>query len=89
MDKKNKIDVFNRVYHLIVTQLGMQDKKLPLQGELIKDFGADSLEVVELIILLEREFSIEISIESAKTVKSIADAQKMVFLLLSKQAAHQ
>ena len=52
--------VFDKVKKIIVEQLGVEDDEVKLESSFIDDLGADSLDIVELILALEEEFDIEI-----------------------------
>jgi len=72
--------VEERVKNIIVEQLGGRAKGLTNESSFINDFGMDSLEVTELVTVLEKEFSVEISdraIESFKTVGKVIDYLKL------------
>jgi len=72
--------VEERVKNIIVEQLGGRAKGLTNESSFIDDFGMDSLEITELVAVLEKEFSVEISdraIESFKTVGKVIDYLKL------------
>ena len=65
-----------KVKHIIVEQLGVDEAEVKLEAHFVDDLGADSLDVVELVMALEEEFSLEISDEDAEkltTVKQVID----------------
>ena len=71
--------VFERIKKLAVEQLGVEDKDVVPSASFVDDLGADSLDLVELIMSLEEEFStpskkIEISDEDAERIVTIQDA---------------
>jgi len=71
--------VFERIKKLAVEQLGVEDKDVVPSASFVDDLGADSLDLVELIMSLEEEFStpskkIEISDEDAEKIVTIQDA---------------
>jgi acyl carrier protein len=66
-------DTFNRVKNIIVDRLGVDDAKVSMESTFKDDLGADSLDVVELIMELEDEFDLEISDEDAEKIKSVGD----------------
>jgi acyl carrier protein len=66
-------DTFNRVKNIIVDRLGVDDGKVAMESTFKDDLGADSLDVVELIMELEDEFDLEISDEDAEKIKSVGD----------------
>ena len=70
--------VFERIKKLAVEQLGVEDKDVVPTANFVDDLGADSLDLVELIMSLEEEFStpskkIEISDEDAEKIVTIQD----------------
>ena len=58
--------VERRVIEIIVEQLGVSEEEVTLEASFIDDLGADSLDLVELIMAMEEEFSVEISDEDAE-----------------------
>ena len=69
-------EIFEKVKAIIVEQLGSSESSVTMDSSFIDDLGADSLDIVELIMAIEDEFGIEIPDEKAgemKTVKDIVD----------------
>ena len=69
-------NVFERVKKIIVDQLGVDEDLVIMEASFIDDLGADSLEIVDLIMAFEGEFGITIPDEDAEnlsTVKSAVD----------------
>jgi acyl carrier protein len=71
--------IFERIKKLAVEQLGVEDKDVVPTANFVDDLGADSLDLVELIMSLEEEFSnpsqkVEISDEDAEKIVTIQDA---------------
>jgi len=71
--------VLDRVKKIVVGQLGVEDKEVLLSASFVDDLGADSLDLVELIMSLEEEFSdssqkIEIPDEDAEKILTVQDA---------------
>jgi acyl carrier protein len=64
----------DRVTGLIVEQLGVSKEEAVLKASFIDDLGADSLDIVELVMSLEEEFDIEIPDEDAEKIQTIGDA---------------
>jgi acyl carrier protein len=64
----------DRVTDLIVEQLGVSKEEAVLQASFIDDLGADSLDIVELVMSLEEEFDIEIPDEEAEQLQTIGQA---------------
>ncbi len=63
-----------RVTDLVVEQLGVSKEEAVLQASFIDDLGADSLDIVELVMSLEEEFDIEIPDEKAEQIQTIGQA---------------
>ncbi|UNB92215.1 MAG: acyl carrier protein [gamma proteobacterium endosymbiont of Trioza apicalis] len=64
----------NRIIRIISKQFGINQKKISMNSYLIKDLGANSLDIIELIMLLEKKYKIEFVdefIEKITTVKSV------------------
>lgn len=69
-------EVFEKVRDVIVNQLGVTEEAVTNEATFLDDLGADSLDIVELIMALEEEFDIEIpdeEVEKAVTVKDVVD----------------
>ncbi len=64
----------DRVIALIVEQLGVSEEEAVPQASFLDDLGADSLDIVELVMSLEEEFDIEIPDEDAEKIQNISDA---------------
>ena len=65
--------VFEKVRDFIVEQLGVEESAVTLEASFIDDLGADSLDIVELIMALEEEFDIEIPDGEAENIKVVSD----------------
>ncbi|GAV24991.1 acyl carrier protein [Carboxydothermus islandicus] len=66
--------VFERVKKIIVDQLGVEEDEVTLEASFIDDLGADSLDIVELIMAFEEEFELEIPDEDAEKIRTVGDA---------------
>jgi acyl carrier protein len=66
--------VKDKVTKIIVDQLGVNEKEVTPQASFIEDLGADSLDIVELVMALEEEFDIEISDEEAEKITRVQEA---------------
>lgn len=62
-----------RVKEIVCEQLGVSDDEVTPQASFIDDLGADSLDIVELVMALEEEYEIEISDEDAEKIKTVQD----------------
>jgi len=63
-----------RVTEIIMEQLGVSREEVRPEASFIDDLGADSLDIVELVMAMEEEFDIEIPDEEAEKIQTIADA---------------
>ncbi|HIP42963.1 MAG TPA: acyl carrier protein [Aquifex aeolicus] len=62
-----------KVKEIIAEQLGVEKEKITPEAKFIEDLGADSLDVVELIMAFEEEFGIEIPDEDAEKMQTVGD----------------
>ena len=67
-----------RVSEIIVEQLGVTKDELVAKANFIDDLGADSLDIVELVMAMEEEFDIEIPDDEAEKIQTIGDAVRYV-----------
>jgi acyl carrier protein len=63
-----------RVKEIIVEQLGVNEEEVIPEASFIDDLGADSLDIVELVMAMEEEFDMEIPDEDAEKIQTIQDA---------------
>lgn len=66
-------EIFEKVKGIIVEQLGVADTAVTMEASFIDDLGADSLDIVELVMALEEEFNIEIPDTDAEKVVTVGD----------------
>lgn len=64
-----------KVREIIVEQLGCEPERVKPEASFIEDLGADSLDIVELVMAMEEEFDIEIPDEDAEKLKTVGDVQ--------------
>lgn len=76
MAEKEK--VFDKVKEIIVDQLGVEEEEVSLEASFIDDLGADSLDLVELIMALEEEFGLEIPDDEAEKISTVNDAVEYI-----------
>lgn len=67
-----------RVRSIIADQLGLAEDDIKPESKFIEDLGADSLDIVELIMAMEEEFQTEIPDEEAEKIRTVGDAIEYV-----------
>ncbi len=70
--------MFERIRKIIVDQLGVDESQVTIDSSFVDDLGANSLDIVELIMALESEFDIEIPDEDAEKITTVNDAVQYV-----------
>jgi acyl carrier protein len=68
------MDIEKRVKEIIVEQLGVNESEVTPEAKFVDDLGADSLDLVELVMALEEEYNMEISDEDAEKILTVGDA---------------
>ena len=66
-------EIFKKITDVIVSKLEVKAEDVKMESEFSNDLGADSLDIVELIMAFEEEFNIEIPDEAAEKIKSVQD----------------
>ena len=67
-------DVEKKVKNIIMEQLGVSEEEVKSEASFVDDLGADSLDLVELVMALEEEFGQEIPDEAAEKIVTVQDA---------------
>lgn len=67
-------EIMDKVRAVIVDQLGVEEDDVVEEASFVDDLGADSLDIVELVMALEEEFGISIPDEEAESIKTVGDA---------------
>jgi len=67
-------ELFEKVKAVIVDQLGVEEDDVIEDAAFVDDLGADSLDIVELVMALEEEFGVSIPDEQAEKIKTVGDA---------------
>ena len=70
--------VETRVKAIIVKQLGVKEDDVSIEKSFIDDLGADSLDIVELVMAMEDEFGFEIPDDEAENIRTVGDAVKYI-----------
>jgi acyl carrier protein len=67
-----------KVKSIIADQLGVSEDEIKPESSFIEDLGADSLDIVELVMAMEEEFEIEIPDDQAENIKTVGDATNYI-----------
>jgi len=67
-------DTADRVKKIVVEHLGVEEAKVNEASSFIDDLGADSLDIVELVMAFEEEFGVEIPDDAAEKISTVKDA---------------
>jgi acyl carrier protein len=68
------MSIDKRVKEIIVEQLGVNESEVKPEAKFVDDLGADSLDLVELVMALEEEYNMEITDEDAEKIQTVGDA---------------
>ncbi|MFP3942054.1 MAG: acyl carrier protein [Thermoanaerobaculia bacterium] len=71
-------EIEQKVKSIIVEQLGVEEDEVTMDASFTDDLGADSLDIVELVMALEEEFSIEIPDEEAENISRVREAVEYI-----------
>ncbi|HHT01550.1 MAG TPA: acyl carrier protein [Firmicutes bacterium] len=70
--------IFEKVKEIAVDQLGVDEDEVTMESSFLDDLGADSLDIVELVMAIEEEFNVEIPDEDAEKIRSVGDAVEYI-----------
>lgn len=71
-------DVFEKLREIVARELKIEPEKITLDSAFVDDLGADSLDMVELVMALEEEFGIQIDDEEAQKIRTVRDAVEYI-----------
>ncbi|WP_347487893.1 acyl carrier protein [Desulfoscipio sp. XC116] len=71
-------DIFERVKEIIVEQLGVEPGDVKAEASFVDDLGADSLDIVELVMALEETFELQIPDEDAEKIRKVGEAVQYI-----------
>jgi acyl carrier protein len=72
------MELLERVYAIVGEQLGVEKETLVPEANLLDDLGADSLDVVELVMAIEEEFGIEVPDADAENIRTLGDITRYI-----------
>ena len=70
--------IFDKVKEILVDQLNVEEEKVTMEASIVDDLGADSLDLVDLVMSLEEEFDVEIPDEQVENIKTVGDIVKYI-----------
>ena len=70
--------VFEKVRDILVDQLDLEEEKVNMDASITDDLGADSLDVVDLVMSLEEEFDVEIPDNQVENIKTVGDIVRYI-----------
>jgi len=76
--KEKSMALFDDVKEVVVEQLNVSPDEVKEDSKFVEDLGADSLDVVELVMALEEKFDIEIPDDQAEAIATVGDAIKFI-----------
>lgn len=72
------MSIFEKLQKIIAEQLEMNIEDIELTSELVDDLGADSLDVVDLVMSIEDEFEVEVPDEALEDIRTVEDVVKYI-----------
>ena len=78
LNKGLKMTTFEKVKKIVCDKLGVDESKVTEKASFVNDLGADSLDVVEFVMEVEKEFNITIPDEEATKLATVGDAVKYI-----------
>ena len=70
--------VFEKVRDILLEQLDVEEDKVTMESSITDDLGADSLDVVDLVMSLEEEFDVEIPDDQVENIKTVGDIVRYI-----------
>lgn len=72
------MSIIDKVKSIIVEQLGVEEQDVKMESSFIEDLGADSLDIVELVMALEEAFELVIPDEEAEKIRTVGEAVEYI-----------
>ena len=70
--------IFDKVKEILVDQLDVKEEKVTMEASIVDDLGADSLDLVDLVMSLEEEFDVEIPDDQVENIKTVGDIVRYI-----------
>ena len=71
-------EIYSKVVKLLSDQLNVDENKIMLESDVIKDLGADSLDIVQMLMTLEDDFGITVTEDEASNLKTVGDIVALI-----------
>ena len=68
-----KEEIFDKLKELVVDQLGVEEDEVTMEASMQDDLGADSLDLVDLVMSVEEEFGVKVADEELENIKTVGD----------------
>lgn len=68
-----KEEIFDKLKELVVDQLGVEEDEVTMEASMQDDLGADSLDLVDLVMSVEEEFGVKVADEDLENIKTVGD----------------
>ena len=68
-----KEEIFDKLKELVVDQLGVEEDEVTMEASMQDDLGADSLDLVNLVMSVEEEFGVKVADEDLENIKTVGD----------------
>ena len=68
-----KEEIFDKLKELVVDQLGVEEDEVQMEASMQDDLGADSLDLVDLVMSVEEEFGVKVADEDLENIKTVGD----------------
>ncbi len=72
------MDTYSKVVSIIAEQLGISEESISANSDVVKDLGADSIDIVQLLMAMEDEFGVTVTEDDADRLKTVGDIVKII-----------
>lgn len=72
------MDTYSKVVSIIAEQLGISEESINANSDVVKDLGADSIDIVQLLMAMEDEFGVTVTEDDADRLKTVGDIVKII-----------
>ena len=70
--------IFDKVKEILMDQLDVEEEKVTMEASIVDDLGADSIDLVDMVMSLEEEFDVEIPDDQVENIKTVGDIVKYI-----------